>query len=141
MDRLASLFEQLSIPEVARLLRRTGFSAAAMGIVALGIAVLVSHPLVGLGAAAGLALGLVNIRLVTRSVVRLTEHPVDRPRRVLAGRSIGRLGMTTVVVLGFCVASISLGLGAFAGLSLFYLVFIVNVAMALLHPSNPRLPA
>jgi len=141
MDRLASLFEQLSLPEIAQLLRRTAFSAAGMAVVALAISVVLSHPLAGLGATAGLGLGLVNIRLVTRSVSRLSASPVEKPRRVLAGRSLGRLGLTTVVVIGLMFASTQVGLGAFAGIALFYFVFIVNVAKALLHPSQPRLSA
>jgi len=140
MDRLASLFEQLSLPEIAQLLRRTAFSTLGMGIVAIIVAAVLGHVLVGLGAFAGLALGLLNIRLVTRSVSALSASPVERPKRVLAGRSLGRLAMTTVVILGLMVASTQLGLGAFAGISLFYFLFIVHVARALLHPSSPRVP-
>lgn len=139
MDRLASLFEQLSLPEIEQLLRRTVFAALGVGVVALGVSIGLSHPLAGLGVFVGLALGLVNIRLITRSVARLAANPVDRPRRVLAGRSLGRLGMTTVVVLGLSLASLQVGLGAFAGISLYYFVLIANVARALLHPTSPRI--
>ncbi len=139
MDRLASLFEQLTLPEVAQLLRRTALTALAVAIVAFGISLFLSHPLVGLGIVAGLALGLLNIRLITRSVARLSEYPVDHPRRVLAGRSLGRLGMTTVIVIGLMFASAQVGLGAFAGLALYYFVLLANVAHTLLHPKQPRL--
>lgn len=141
MDRLASLFEQLTLPEIAQLLRRTALSALGIGIVALAVGVLLSHPLAGLGVLAGLGLGLVNIRLITRSVARLSAAEVEKPRRILVSRSLGRLSMTTIIVIGLMFASAQLGLGTFAGIAAFYFVLIVNVAKSLLHPKQPRLSA
>jgi hypothetical protein len=135
MDRFAALFEQLPLPEIARLLRRTVFSAVGVGVVALGVAIVLSHPLVGLGVCIGLGIGLVNIRLVTRSVAKINAAQVAKPTRVLASRTLTRLSMTTVVVLGLMFASISIGLGTAGGIALFYLVLLANLVRSLLGPN------
>jgi hypothetical protein len=132
MDRFAALFEQLSLPEIARLLRRTAYSAIGVGVVALGVSIALSHPLVGLGACCGLSLGLVNIRLVARSVARINAAQVARPARAIASRTVTRLAMTTLVVLGLVLASIQVGLGTAAGIAVFYLVLLINLLRSLL---------
>ena len=96
MDRLTALFEQFSLPEIERLMRRTVFAAIGLGVVALGVAVALSHALAGLGIVIGLAIGLVNIRLITRSVARVTAQAPNRPNRVLAGRAVSRLALTII---------------------------------------------
>jgi len=141
MERLAALFEHLSLPEVARLLRRTAYSAIGVGVVAFVVALILSYALVGFGVCVGLALGLANIRLVTRSVAQLSESPVAKPKRVLASRSLTRLGITTVIVIGLMFASVQVGLGAFAGIAAFYFVLTANVVRAILHPDAPGVPA
>ena len=141
MDRFASLFEQLSLPEIERLLHRTVYSAVGVGVVALGVTAVLSHVLVGLGVCIGLAIGLINIRLVTRSVARVNAEHVERPTRVLASRTLTRLGLTTVVVLGLMFASVSVGLGTAGGVALFYFVLLANLVRSLLgsHPTGAAL--
>lgn len=141
MDRLAALFEQLPLPEITRLLRRTAFAGIGVGVVALVLAVVLGHPLVGLGACIGLALGIVNIRLVTASVARVNAHPVARPRRVLASQTLTRLAITTVVVVGLLVASVQLGFGTAGGLALFYLLLLVSLVQAILKQGAAGLGA
>jgi cobalamin synthase len=132
MDRLAALFEQLPLPEITRLLRRTVWAGIGVGVVALVLAVVLGHPLVGLGACIGLGLGLVNVRLVMASVARVNARPVDRPKRVLASQTLTRLAITTVVVIGLLVASVQLGFGTAGGLALFYMVLLVSLVQAIL---------
>jgi len=141
MDRFASLFEQLSLPEIERLLHRTVYSAVGVGVVALGVTAILSHVLVGLGICIGLAIGLINIRLVTRSVARVNAEQVEKPTRVLASRTLTRLGLTTVVVLGLMFASVSIGLGTAGGVALFYFVLLANLVRSLLgsHPTGAAL--
>ncbi|MDA8288658.1 MAG: ATP synthase subunit I [Actinomycetota bacterium] len=133
MDRLAALLEELPLPEIARLLRRTALSALALGVIALVVSVLLNHPLVGLGAIVGLLLGIGNLRLITRAVARVNERQPEHPKRVLAGRSLMRLGLTTVVVIGMMFASNQLGLASAAGLAVFYLFLVVSLLTALLR--------
>jgi hypothetical protein len=140
MDRLTALFEQFSLPEIERLMRRTVFASIGFGVVAFGVSLVLSHVLAGLGIVVGLGIGLVNIRLVTRSVARVTERQPARPNRVLAGSAVGRLAATTVVVIGLAVASVALGIGAAGGIAVFYLLLVVNLVVSLLHQA-PGAPA
>jgi hypothetical protein len=140
MDRLAALFEQLSLPEIARLLRRTAFSAIGVGVVALGVSIALSHPLVGLGVCCGLGLGLVNIRLVARSVAKINAAKVTRPARVLASRTVTRLGMTTLIIVGLIFASLQVGLGTAVGIAVFYLVLLANLLRSLLGANTNGAP-
>jgi hypothetical protein len=134
MDRLSTLFSQLTVTETARLLRRSALTGLVVGTVGLVVAATFGHALAGLGICIGLGVGLLNIRYVTRSVVELVEVKPERPRRILAGRSLGRLGITTIVVIGICLLSTSVGIGTFGGIALYYLVLVANVIIILLRP-------
>ena len=136
MDRFAQLFEQLPLTEIDRLLRRTVFGAIGVGVVALVVAALVHHVLVGLGACLGLAIGLVNIRLVTKSVAKVNADRPAKPTRVLASRTLSRLTLTTAVIVAFMFVSIYLGLGTAGGVALFYFVLLANLVRSLLRSST-----
>ncbi|HVB06280.1 MAG TPA: hypothetical protein VNF07_08570 [Acidimicrobiales bacterium] len=136
MDRLTALFEQLSLPEIARILRRTVFSGVGIGVVALGVSALLSHLLVGAGIVLGLGIGLFNIRLITRSVARVNASGAERPKRILAQRTLTRLGLTTVIIIGLALASVSLGIGTAAGVALFYFALIANLVRELLRENG-----
>lgn len=133
MDRLAALLEQLPLPEITRLLRRTTLAACGLGIVALVATIGLSHPFIGLGACVGLALGMGNIRLITSSVARLNASQAAHPKRVLASHTLVRLAITTAVVIGLMFASSQLGLAAAGGLAIFYLLLVVNLLVSLLR--------
>lgn len=141
MDRLAALFEQFPLPEIARLLRRTVFAALAVGIVALGISAALTHILAGVGVCIGLGIGLVNIRLVTRSVAKVNLEQPERPKRVLASKTMYRLVFTTILVIALALASVELGIGTAAGISLFYLLLVFNLIVALLHSGQSGVAA
>lgn len=136
MDRFAQLFEQLSLNEIDRILRRTVFSSLGVGLVALVVSALIHHVLAGLGICIGLGVGLVNIRLVAKSVARVNADQVEKPTRVLASRTLVRLSATTVVVLGLMFASVYLGLGTAGGVALFYFVLLANLVRSLLRSST-----
>lgn len=133
MDRLAQLFEQLPLPTLGRLLRRTTLSALVVGVVALAVAVGTSHPFVGLGACIGLGLGLGNIRLITGSVAKVSASGTEHPRRVLAMKTLYRLSLTTIVVIGLLFASVQLGFGTAGGIAVFYLLLLVNLVRVMLQ--------
>jgi hypothetical protein len=140
MDRLTALFEQFSLPEIERLMRRTVFAGIGFGVVAFVVSLVLSHPLAGLGVVVGLAVGLVNIRLVTRSVARVTAQQPAKPARVLAGSAVARLAVTTLVLIGLAIASVQLGIGAIGGIAIFYLLLLVNLVVSVLHQA-PGAPA
>jgi hypothetical protein len=136
MDRLAALFEQLSLPEISRLLRRTALSALGVGIVALGVSLLLNHPFVGLGACIGLGIGLMNIRLITGSIAHIQPEQAHIKRQ-LASKTLVRLGVTTVAILGLAIANVTLGLSTAGGVAVFYFLLLIGLVRSLLrHNTN-----
>jgi ATP synthase I chain len=131
MDRISELFEQLPLSEMTRVIRRTVLAGLAVGAVALGVSLALSHPLIGLGVCVGLALGLVNIRLVARSVAKVNASGHAHPRRALASSTLARLALTTVVVVGLAFASVSLGIATAGGIALFYFLLLVSLVRSL----------
>src|SRR5882757_4033364 len=132
MDRLAALFEQFSIPEIARLLRRAVFGAIIVAVVALIVSAVADHVLAGVGISIGLAIGLVNIRMITRSISKIAASDLERPKRAIASRALYRLIGTTIVVIGLMFISSTLGIATAAGIALFYLILVANLVRAML---------
>ncbi len=118
-----------NVPDVAR---RTVTGALIVGVAALVGAVSFRHPLVGLGADIGLALGVLNFRMVGRSVSRAARRTDGRTRRPLAANTVGRMGLITVVTLGLLIVSPQLGFGILGGLAVFQVLLVVNVARSVL---------
>ena len=131
MDRITTLFEQLPLPEIARLVRRTVWAAIAIGVVALAISAVVGYVLVGVGACLGLGLG--NIRLVSRAVARASARPLAHPRRALASSTLFRLAATTAIVIGLAFVSVQLAFGVAGGIALFYLAYVTSLVRSLLQ--------
>jgi|HubBroStandDraft_1064217.scaffolds.fasta_scaffold110863_3 hypothetical protein len=131
MNRLTDLFEQFSLPEISDILRRTAFIGAGLAIAAVVVTALVGHFLIGVGVALGLVLGIANIRLVTLSVARASERDGSKVKKILASNTLLRLGVTTAVILGLVYLVRDLGLGALAGVALFYFIFLSGVMRAL----------
>jgi len=127
INGLAGLVEQFTLPELTRVLRRTVLAAVLVGIVALVVALLLSHAAFGFGCCIGLGLGLANIRLVTRQTARVSNSGTTKPVRALASLTLVRLGVTTAVVVVLAVVVTSLGLGAVAGIAVFYFLFLANL--------------
>jgi len=132
MNRLLEVFEQFSLPELNRLLKRTVFSAIGVGVVALVVAGLLGHLVFGFGVCLGLCLGLVNVRLITAQTAKVTASETSRPIRALASLTLFRLGVTTVVIVILAVVATQLGLGAVGGVALFYFTFLGNLIVPLL---------
>jgi site-specific recombinase len=136
MDRLAALFEQLSLPEMGRVMRHVALSALGVGVVALAVAIGLGHALAGLGACIGLGIGLVNLRLVSASVAKVAAESPSRPKRVLASRSLARLFVSTAVVIGLALLSLPLGFGTAGGLAVFYFLLAALLIRALLRSAG-----
>jgi len=133
MERLAEVLGQLDLPEISRMLRRTVFAALGVGIAALVILSVVGYALAGLGACIGLALGIVNIRLVMNTASRLNASGATKIRRPMAMNTLSRLGITTVIAIGLVVVNLRLGMGVLGGVAVFYLLFVVNLVVTLLR--------
>lgn len=123
---LDGLFERFTLPDLSRLARRTVIISVLGALVILVVAALLDAPLVGLGACIGVALGVVNFRMVTRSVVRVGERQPENKRRPLAMNTLSRLGVISAVALGLLFLSFELGFGVLGGLALFQMVLLSN---------------
>jgi hypothetical protein len=125
------VFESFSLPDLARVSRRTVLGAIVVGVVGLGVCVVVNQLLAGLGLALGLALGLGNFRMIQRSVVKVGARADEAKRRPLAVNTLGRLGIITAVALGFLFLSLPLGFGIMAGLAAFQVLLLLNVTRSM----------
>ncbi|HXZ82837.1 MAG TPA: ATP synthase subunit I [Acidimicrobiales bacterium] len=134
MDRFTTFFEQLPLPEVAHLVRRTVYGGIVVGVATLVVSAVLGYPLVGVGGCVGLGLGLGNIRLLTRSVAKLSSRSEAHPRRQVASRTLARLVLTTAIVVGLAFASVQLGFGAAGGIVVFYFLYMASLVRSLLPP-------
>ncbi len=101
-----------------------------MGFVGFVVALFVAPPLAALGIVIGVGLAIVNLRFLDRQAARVElqgEQSTKAVRRQLGGRTMGRLAVVTVVVLGLVWLDAPLGIGIVAGLVLYQIVFVFNV--------------
>jgi len=126
------MFARFSLPDVVAVSRRTVFSALIVGVLGLVLCVVLNAALVGLGLCIGLGLGIFNFRLIQRSVVKVGERADENKRRPLAINTVGRLGLISIVALGLLFISFDLGFGVMAGLAVFQLMLLVNVARSMM---------
>jgi len=133
MNSLTAVLEQFSLPELSRVLRRTCLSAVGFGIVGFIVAAFLSATTFGWGLCIGLGLGLANIRLVTVQTAKVSQSKITKPMRALASLTLARLAITTVIVVGLAVIVTALGLGAVAGIAVFYGLFLLNLIVGVLR--------
>src|SRR5262245_4191399 len=102
-------------------LRRPLIMAGAIGALGVIATPLPGHVLMGVFGVAGLALGLLNTRLVQRSVSRatITENP---SKRALAFSAVGRLAIISILAIGIALLVRPDGLGIFVGLAVFQFI-------------------
>jgi hypothetical protein len=118
----------LVFPSVA--FRPVRLFALSIGItaVAMLVAGLSGHLMVGVFFGIGLLLGLLNALLVRRSVESITarEHPL---KRSMALNSVSRLAIITIAGLIIAFVFRPAGLGVLFGLALFQLILVVSTAL------------
>jgi len=125
------VFAHFSLPNVSDVGRRTVSMVLVVGVAALVACFSFDVPLLGLGACVGLGLGTLNFRMIGNSVARVSASEVENKRRPLAINTLGRLGIITVVTLGLMTVSHQLGFGILAGLAVFQLILLTNVARSM----------
>jgi hypothetical protein len=125
------VFAHFSLPNLPDVSRRTMGATLVIGAAALVAAFSFGHLLVGVGACIGLAMGLLNFRLIGVSVDKVTAMDIDNPKRPLAVNTLGRMGIITVIALGLCFVSKPLGFGVLGGLAVFQIILIANVARSM----------
>ncbi len=117
------------LPALPLSLRRPLIIAGAVAVAGLVVTGLYGHVLAGVFGVLGMAMGLVNIRLVQLGVDKVTrdEHP---RKQQLAFSSASRLALITFVALGLGLAFRPDGLGVFGGLAVFQVILVCNTAVA-----------
>ena len=126
------MFAHLSLPSIPDVSRRTITGALVVGVAALVASVSFGHPLIGLGACVGLALGTLNFRLIGTSVAKVSSRDDGRTRGPLAVNTVVRMGIITVVTIGLLLVTPQLGFGVLGGLVAFQLILLVNVARSMM---------
>lgn len=126
------MFDRFSLPDLARVSRRTMLGALVAGVVGLVVLTLFNQAWAGLGLCVGLALGISNFRMVQRSVVKVGERMPTNKRRPLAMNTMGRMAVITAVALGLLFVLPPLGFGLLGGLALFQFLLLGNVTRSML---------
>src|ERR1700678_3968158 len=113
------MFDKFSLPDVIIVSRRTMITSIIIGVVGMVVLLLFSQPWAALGLAIGLGWGMLNFRMIQRSVVKVGEREDANKRRPLAINTLGRMALITVVALGLLLLKPPLGFGLLGGLALF----------------------
>jgi hypothetical protein len=121
----------LSLSQVAKLARRCALSAVGLGVVALVACLLAGVAQVGFGMCIGLALAIVNLRLITLATVKASMSSSDNKKRPLVANTAARLAGITVVAIGIMILDHQLGLGVVLGLAVFQFLMLGNVGAAI----------
>lgn len=125
-----SLQPVVSIPEFIKAnFRRSllmGLIGGVLGLVAL---TLTGHPQMGLFGGLGVALGMLNLRLVARSVTAYGATGPDSKKKMLTASIAGRLGVVTVLAVIIAIVFAPAGVAVFGGLALFQFIVLGNTAL------------
>jgi len=132
MNRLEEVLGQFTLPELGRLLKRTVFGAIGVGVVSLVVSGVLGYIVFGLGVCLGLALGIVNIRLIVTQTGRISASETPNRIRALASVTMFRIGAMTVVIILLAIVAQQLGFGTLGGVAVFYFVFLANLIVPLL---------
>ncbi len=125
------MFAHFTLPNVPDVARRTVSMVLVVGVAAFVASISFDKLLLGVGACIGLGLGTLNFRMIGNSVAKVTASGVANKRRPLAINTFGRLGIITVVTLGLMTFSHELGFGILAGLAVFQVILLANVARSM----------
>jgi hypothetical protein len=131
MNRLAEVLGQFTLPELGRLLKRTVFSAIGLGTVAVIVSGVLGYIVFGLGVCLGLALGIVNVRLIIQQTGRVSASETPNRIRALASITLFRIGLMTGLIVVLALVAEQLGFGTLGGVAVFYFIFLANLIVPL----------
>lgn len=121
---------ELTVPTVAdATFRRSVVVACVLGAVGLVVAIPLGYLTAAAFGCLGLALGMLNSRLVQLSVVRFARQTSTRPKRQFVGSVVGRLALITLIALSLALLFRPDGLGVIVGLAVFQLLMIIVAAI------------
>ena len=117
-------------------LRRSAMISAVLAVAAIVVTSIAGHPLMGVFAALGLALGAVNNRLLQRSVIAYATGSAVTKSKFRSGMML-RLGGITIFAIALALLARPDGLGVFAGLAVFQILMLVGAAVPVLRSLRP----
>jgi Ca2+/Na+ antiporter len=114
--------------EVVLNLRRPVLVSAGFAVVGIALGAVFGHVVMGILFLVGLVLGLANARMLHRAALRAISEQ-NSTKRAMAGSSLQRLLVITIIdlALGFFVRPD--GLGVFFGLVVFQLIFVAHTLL------------
>lgn len=122
--------------DAAANLRRCSIVAAGLGVVAIAITATFGHPLAGVFAFLGLALGAVNNRMLQRSVLNYANSDLGIGR--FRGGVVTRLIGITILAVAIALLVRPDGVGIFAGLAIFQVLMLVGAALPVFRSLRPN---
>ena len=122
--------------DAAANLRRSALVAAALGAASIVVLSLIGHPLMGVFASLGLALGAFNNRLLQQSVINYATSGTSR-KLPFTRKVFARLAFITAISLGIALLVRPDGLGVFAGLAVFQILMLVGAAVPVFRSLRP----
>lgn len=130
-----------TVPRVAAAnLRRSVIIGSVVGVAAVIFTSFIGHPLMGVLACLGIALGAGNSWLVQRSVVAFSISEVPNKKALFTKNVLFRLALITLISFGIAIFVRPDGLGTFAGLAFFQMLMIggasVPVYKSLKHEAS-----
>lgn len=117
-------------------LRRATVISAGLAVIAIVATSIAGHPLMGIFAALGLALGAVNNRMLQKSVIMRGTGVYTRKR--FNGGVFGRLGLVTLVSFGTALLIRPDGLATVAGVAVFHALMLVGAATPVFRSLRPQ---
>lgn len=124
---------ELTVPTVADANFRTSVVVACvLGVVALVVSVPLGYVMAAVFGCIGLALGMLNSRLVQLSVVRFAKQESAHPKRQFIGSVVGRLALVTLIALTLALLFRPEGIGVIVGLAVFQLLMIIVAALPMI---------
>jgi ATP synthase I chain len=112
-------------------LRKPVLIAAGIGVVGLVVCGLLGHIVMGILGVVGMGLGLLNTRLLQKSVVKVIAS--ENPSKSALGRSsVPRLLLITALAFALGIFVRPDGLGVFFGLAIFQVIIMATTAAPVL---------
>jgi hypothetical protein len=130
------MFSHVSLPDLESISKRTVYGSIGLGVVGLIITSVLGAAFGGLGFCAGLSLGILNFRMIQRSVIKVGERQVEKPRRPLAMNTVTRLFFISALALGLLFVNFELGFGIMAGLAAFQVLLLLNVTRLMVRQAG-----
>lgn len=116
-------------------LRRSSLVAAVLGVASIIVSAVAGHPLMGVFATLGLALGAVNNRMLQLSVIAHATGNVSKKK--FRGGVFARLGGITVLAIALALIIRPDGLATFVGLAVFQVLMLVGAALPVFRSLRP----